>query len=156
MGLYICDAGSRWTPRKSSTEIHNKKTYHLAGMFETRYVVARKYSWWRHFLSRCEYHNSLPYYIAISGIILLWLVLVTSVVFEKKSMSAIYNAQTIPQVNLSLLNSEQQIQKQLNHTFQQDHHHIGDRRPPMMCSICGRWYTTYLFDVRGDRDELIR
>ena len=30
------------------------------------------------------------------------------------------------------------------------------RRPHTMCSICGRWFTTHLFGVCGDRDELIR
>ena len=41
----------------------------------------------------------------------------------------------------------------------QGHHHKGDqaaRRPHMMCSIFGRRFTTILFGIRGDRDELIR
>ena len=42
---------------------------------------------------------------------------------------------------------------------QQGHHHNGGpatRRPQIMCSICGRRFSTPLFGVRGDRDELIR
>ena len=38
-------------------------------------------------------------------------------------------------------------------------HYNGDqaaRRPHILCSICGCWFTTCLFGVRGDRDELIR
>ena len=41
----------------------------------------------------------------------------------------------------------------------QGHHHDGDqaaRRPDMMCSISGRPFTTPLFGVRGDWDQLIR
>ena len=41
----------------------------------------------------------------------------------------------------------------------QGHHHNGDqaaRRRYMMCSICDRRFTTPLFWVRWDRDELIR
>ena len=45
------------------------------------------------------------------------------------------------------------------HLLKQRHHHNGDqavRRPHMMCSICVRRFTTPLFGVRWDRDELIR
>ena len=41
----------------------------------------------------------------------------------------------------------------------QGHHHYGDqaaRRPHTMCSMRGRRFTTSLFGVRGDWDELIR
>ena len=41
----------------------------------------------------------------------------------------------------------------------QGHHHNGyqaARRPHVMCSIYGRRFTTTLFGVRGDRDELIQ
>ena len=41
----------------------------------------------------------------------------------------------------------------------QGHRHNGDqaaRRPHMMRLICGRRFTSPLFGVRGDRDELSR
>ena len=46
-----------------------------------------------------------------------------------------------------------------NSLYKQGHYHNGDqaaRRPHMMCSICGRRFTTPLFGVSGDWDELIR
>ena len=48
---------------------------------------------------------------------------------------------------------------QIVSSIKQGHHHNGDqaaRRPHMMYSICGRRFTTTLFGVRGDLDELIR